>query len=96
MQITVCIQLYNTASTNQSSARDPSMQGRTGLPNRPGKFSLTDRFCRKNVIIDIIFLWSPAHREFPGVLPAQSEPASMLFSHARVKELQNQSTTLYV
>ena len=25
MQITVCLQLYNTASINQSSVRDPSM-----------------------------------------------------------------------
>ena len=42
VQITVCLKLYNTASINQSSARDPSM----------------------------------------------------LFTHARVKQLQNQSTTI--
>ena len=52
------------------------LQGWIGLPNRPGKFSLTCSHYRalsqKNQLIDIIFM--DGHRESPSVPPAQSEP----------------------
>ena len=42
-------------------------QGRTGLiKNWLGKLAhIIECFCKKHQLIDIIFLWPPAHREFP-------------------------------